>query len=67
MFDSLVRQASEAIKRGLSIEDTKKTLDLETFRARLAGDDAVRKGMFADSILRSAVEDAYKALASGLR
>jgi glyoxylase-like metal-dependent hydrolase (beta-lactamase superfamily II) len=64
MFDSLVRQVSEAIKRGLTLEDAKKTIDLETFRARLAGDDAVRKGMFADSILRSAVDDAYKALAS---
>lgn len=34
---------------------------LETFRARMVGDDPVRRKMFADSILREAVERAYNA------
>jgi cyclase len=62
LFESLVRQVGEAAKRGLSLEEAKKTVDLETLRVRFAGDDPVRKGVFADSILRAALEDAYKAV-----
>jgi len=62
MFESLLQQVRAAIKSGLSLDDTKKAVDLEQFRVRFAGEDPVRKGIFADSILRSALEDAYKAL-----
>ena len=61
LLESLVSQVNDAVKRGLSLEDTKKAVNLDSFRARLAGDDPVRKGVFADSILREAIERAYKA------
>lgn len=60
LFASLVAQVRGAAKRGLSYEETRKVVNLESFRERLAGDDPVRKGVFADSILRSAIELAYK-------
>jgi glyoxylase-like metal-dependent hydrolase (beta-lactamase superfamily II) len=61
LFESLVSQVAEAVKRGLSLEDTKKAVNLESFRTQLAGDDPVRKGVFADSIMREAIELAYNA------
>ena len=61
LLESLVTQVNDAVKRGVTLEDTKKAINLESFRQRLAGDDPVRKGVFADSILREAVERAYKA------
>lgn len=59
MLGSLVRQVSAAVAKGLTLEDTRKTIDLETFRAFFGGDDAFRRATFADSILREAVERAY--------
>ncbi len=61
LLESLNTQVNDAVKRGLSLEDTKKAVNLDSFRERLAGDDPVRKGVFADSILREAIERAYKA------
>ena len=61
LLESLNAQVTDAVKRGLSLEDTKKAVNLDAFRQRLVGDDPVRKGVFADSILREAVERAYKA------
>ena len=61
LLESLNAQVNDAVKRGLSLEDTKKAVNLDSFRERLAGADRVRQGVFADSILREAIERAYKA------
>lgn len=61
LFESLVTQVDDAVKKGLSLDDTRKAVDLAAFREKLAGDDGLRKGMFDDSIMRSAVELAYNA------
>jgi glyoxylase-like metal-dependent hydrolase (beta-lactamase superfamily II) len=61
LLESLVAQVRSAVDRGLSLEDTRKAVDLQAFRARLAGDDPVRNGVFSDSILRVAIERAYTA------
>jgi beta-lactamase superfamily II metal-dependent hydrolase len=61
LFESLVSQARDAAKRGLSLEEARKVVNLESFRTRLAGDDPVRNGVFRDSILREAIERTYKA------
>ena len=61
LFESLVAQVDDAVKRGLTLDETRKIVDLTAFRTRMAGDDPVRNGVFGDSILRSAVELAYKA------
>jgi glyoxylase-like metal-dependent hydrolase (beta-lactamase superfamily II) len=62
LFESLLKQVGDAVKAGLSLADTKKSVNLESFRARMAGDDPVRRGTFGDSIPREAVERAYKAV-----
>ena len=61
LFEALVGQVRDAAKRGLSLEETRKAVNLESFRVRLAGDDPVRNGIFRSSLLQAAVEQAYKA------
>lgn len=62
LFESLLTQVRAAVKAGLSLDEARKTIDLKTFRDRLAGDDVFRRNMFADSIVREAVERTYKAV-----
>jgi glyoxylase-like metal-dependent hydrolase (beta-lactamase superfamily II) len=61
LFESLLAQVTAAKQSGLSLEETRQKVDLSSFRDRMCGDDAFRRAMFADSILREAVERAYKA------
>ena len=61
LLETLVGQVNDAVKRGLTLEETRKAVNLDAFRQGLAGDDPVRGGVFADSIMREAVERAYKA------
>jgi glyoxylase-like metal-dependent hydrolase (beta-lactamase superfamily II) len=60
LLESVINQVQEAVKRGLSLEETRKVVNLETFRRRLAGDDPVRNDTFNDSIIRAAIERAYR-------
>lgn len=62
MFESLVAQVAAAAKRGLSLDETRKAVNLQSFRDRMAGNDPFWRGMFADSIVREAVERTYKAV-----
>ena len=62
LFESLLAQVTASAKAGLSLEETRKKIDLESFRTQLSGDDAFRRAMFGDSILREAVERTYKAV-----
>jgi glyoxylase-like metal-dependent hydrolase (beta-lactamase superfamily II) len=61
LFESLVAQVAAAVTQGLTLEATRKAVDLDEFRTRLAGDDAFRRATFNDSILREAVTRAYQA------
>jgi glyoxylase-like metal-dependent hydrolase (beta-lactamase superfamily II) len=63
LFQSLVDQVTAAKKAGLSLDETRKKLDVEPYRARMTGDDGFRRATFADSIVREAVERIYKAIA----
>jgi len=60
LLESVVSQVGDAVKRGLSLEETRKAVNLESFRRRLAGDDPVRLETFDDSIMRVGIERAYK-------
>lgn len=60
LLESVVGQVQDAVKRGLSLEETRKAVNLESFRRRLAGDDPVRLETFDDSIMRVGIERAYK-------
>ena len=61
LFESLISQVRDAAKRGLSLEETRKAVNLESYRVRWAGDDPVRNGIFRSSLLQTAVEQIYKA------
>lgn len=60
LLESVTSQAQDAVRRGLTLEETRKAVNLESFRKRLAGDDAVRLETFDDSIIRVGIERAYK-------
>lgn len=60
LLESVTGQVQDAVKRGLTLEETRKAVNLEGFRKRLAGDDAVRLDTFDDSIVRVGIERAYK-------
>ncbi|HEX8493812.1 MAG TPA: MBL fold metallo-hydrolase [Pyrinomonadaceae bacterium] len=60
LLESVTKQVEDAVKRGLSLEETRKAVNLESFRLRLAGTDAVRNDTFNTSILQSAINQAYK-------
>jgi cyclase len=59
LLDSTLKQAQDAVKKGLSLEDTRKAVDLESFRQKMAGDDPVRSRAFTDYYVTPAVERAY--------
>ena len=59
LLESVVSQVREAAGRGLSLEETRKAVKLESFRRRLAGDDPVRLETFDDSIVRVGILRAY--------
>jgi cyclase len=60
LLESVTSQVQDAVKRGLTLEETRKAVNLESFRRRLAGDDPVRLETFDDSIIRVGIERAYK-------
>jgi cyclase len=60
LLRSTLAQTKAAAARGLSLEETRKAIDLEPFRVRFAGDDPVRSRAFADFFVEPAVERAYK-------
>ena len=60
LLSSLVSQVSAAVRDGLSLEDTRKRVDLERFRVRFAGDDRRRNRAFREYFLTPAVETAWK-------
>ena len=67
LLESLVEQVGDAVRRGLSLEDTRKAVDLTRFRERLSDGDSLRSAQFGDSLVRVAVESAYKAAAAAQR
>lgn len=55
----LRRQMREAVARGLTLEQARAALDLESFRARFAGRDSRRRAQFAELFVSPASERAY--------
>jgi cyclase len=54
------RQVGAAAREGLSLEDTRKRVDLGRFRSQLAGSDVWRRQAFDEFFLNPAVTQAYK-------
>jgi cyclase len=53
-------RVAAAAKDGLSLEDTRKKVDLGDFKQRLAGDDLWRRRAFDDFFVTPGIERAYK-------
>jgi glyoxylase-like metal-dependent hydrolase (beta-lactamase superfamily II) len=60
LLQETLRQVAAAVEEGLSLEDTRKKVDLASYRQKLAGDDYWRGRAFDEFYLHAAVEQAYK-------
>lgn len=59
-LEALRAQATEAVRQGASLEDTRKRVQLESFQKEFAGSDFGRGKAFRDFFVFSAVERAYQ-------
>lgn len=59
LLQDIVRQVSAGVARGQSLEEVQKAIQLNAFRDRMAGTDAIRLGTWEGSIIKRAVPDAY--------
>jgi cyclase len=62
LFESIVTQVQAAVTTGLSLEDTKKKVDVEKFRQAMTGREEHGNRAFDGFIRGNAVEKAYKEL-----
>lgn len=60
LLQSVVTQVGSAVREGLSLEETKRKVDLEKFRLQFAGDDRRRNRAFRDYFVTSAITAAWK-------
>jgi len=60
MLESVTSQVRAAVKQKLSLEDTRKKVDLESYRRLLCGDSIWRNGAFRIAFAEPAVERAYQ-------
>ncbi|HEX8139823.1 MAG TPA: MBL fold metallo-hydrolase [Pyrinomonadaceae bacterium] len=59
LLESTLTQTQGAVKRGLNLEETRKAVNLESFRVRFAGEDRVRNFAFQQFFVTPAVERAW--------
>jgi hypothetical protein len=59
LFDSIVAQVKSAVAAGLNLEDTKKKVDVEKFRAPLTGGEEHATNAF-NGFVPAAIERAYQ-------
>jgi glyoxylase-like metal-dependent hydrolase (beta-lactamase superfamily II) len=60
LIESLVRQVRGSAERGLSLEETRKALDLRSFEEKMTGGDKQRASDFANYFVAPASARAYK-------
>lgn len=60
LLAAVVEQTRDAVKRGQSLEETKKLIDLESFRLRFTADDRLRNAYFKQGLVPLLVEQAYR-------
>lgn len=59
LFESLRSQVRQAVDQGLSLDETRKKVDLSSFEKRFAGENALYVRGFRDGFLTPGVERAY--------
>jgi glyoxylase-like metal-dependent hydrolase (beta-lactamase superfamily II) len=60
MFSSISRQAREARARGETLEQARRSVNLEEFRKQIAGESQFRRVLFRVYVVAPAVEAAYR-------
>lgn len=60
MFASISKQAKEAVSRGETLEQTRRSVKLEEFRKQLAGESPVRRLLFSNYVVSPAVGVAFR-------
>jgi glyoxylase-like metal-dependent hydrolase (beta-lactamase superfamily II) len=60
LLESAVGQVRESVRRGLSLEETRKAINLDTFRSRFAGDDPELNHAFVHYFILPASERIYQ-------
>lgn len=68
LLESMAAQAKASVAKGLSLEDTRKAMDLKTFHDQFVGGKEDREGTWQASIIQSGIKAAYdeaKSKASG--
>jgi glyoxylase-like metal-dependent hydrolase (beta-lactamase superfamily II) len=59
LLDTVLAQVRQAVSQGLSLEDTRKKVDLEAYRKQLCGDSSRRDIAFREFFSKPSVERAY--------
>jgi len=65
LLDETKRQTDEAVKQGLSLAETRKKVDVSSFKSRFAGDDRDRAFFFDNGYLANAIGRAYREAKEG--
>jgi glyoxylase-like metal-dependent hydrolase (beta-lactamase superfamily II) len=60
LLESTLSQAKAAAAKKLTLEETRKAVDLEEFRRELAGDDQTKNNAFTEYFVKPGVERAYR-------
>ena len=60
LFTSVKKQAADAAARGETLEEARKSINLEEFRKRFSGDSKIRKLLFQTYVAGPAVEAAFR-------
>lgn len=64
LLESVVKQVDESVSRGLNLEETRKALNLDSFKSRFAGDDPELNHAFDNYFLLPATERVYQQIKS---
>jgi glyoxylase-like metal-dependent hydrolase (beta-lactamase superfamily II) len=62
LFESIYAQVQQAVNAGLSLEDTRKKVDIAKYEDELTAGNATRKANFDEYFLKPVVETTYKQL-----
>jgi len=60
MFQSISAQTAAVVKRNGSLDDARKTVNLDEYRAKIAGDSAVRQILFANYVAGPGIGAAFR-------
>lgn len=60
LLESIFNQVKDSVARGLSLEETRKAVDLKAYHEKWVGQDIDREDTWKGSILTSAIDQTYK-------